>query len=1202
MPTLPPSPAVGRVFIVHGARAAESLLVARLDELQAQTARDPALLATPIRVIVPSGSLRDHLLARLVAPRQGRRGAVAGILVQTLFSLAAEILERAGESPPSGEHLFEVVVQREARREPALREALGGLVEGFASVAGSVRDLLDAGLEPVHAEAAEEALRSDGPGLAGRGAVERAVALVRTAARTEEMLGLLGRGRRSNLLRRAAELLTEARPAGDERDERDPLPARALFIHGFADATGVATDLLETLVRRRGAWAILDHPPRAADQGFETAFAERFGARLLQALPAAPPEPLEELDESDGEQEVIPGVLPAEASLHAFEALGAEAEVREVARRLRSLLDAGTPPEAIGLVARDLAAYRFAIARYLGRLGIPFFAPGTSGALDRAGRRRAALLELLDKGERTATDRWLDAHSPAPLQTSGADAEPSLDVDLRLALLSLGAARLREVAELPLERILRGETLLLPIRQGLGSTASQDAAEGDPADGSNASEESDGHLHPARRGVPSPAVRRLVASAARVRRHLEAWPSMAPFAVHARALRTLVAEGLGWTPGDEVHLQLEEALRLAGAEVPEGLELEREEVRLLLARLLLDGSNPPLGGKGGGVQLLSVTEARGRTFDHLFALGLQRNSFPRVVRQDPLLADDLRAVLQRVLPDVPLKLAGFDEERYLFAQLLSAAPRVVLSWQVADDDGKPQPPSPLVDRLRGRIEVERAPALWSPAAARGLRTANERATFAGLYGEAGAGSEGAVEKGERAHQDDREAFSRLLPWALAESRGGSSAGAPSAALRELAAGRSAVLAELDPDLRTAEGRAARARLGPYFGFLGALDSTAGRSDPRRRPLYVTHLENLAGCPWQLFLERLLGIEPAPDPTGLLPGIDASLLGRAVHTVLERIGKLALQERPPGSPDEEPVLAAWPAPSEVEALARAAAERLLAEDGVYLAGLAGALARQTLPYLEVAHRLDWGAGPLPLLGVERDGTIAALSASGRTHQVGFRADRVDSSAQSELGDPSQRADGGARRWTDYKTGRPLSEAKGEAKRAEHFLAKVRAGTHLQAVAYLRAAPEAPTDAVGRYLFLRPDLASDALREVAVRRDDAPFQEAFTHAAATLLESWETGSLFPRLVEIGGRKEPPRCGRCQVAEACLRGDSGARRRLYDWTIGAGARTAGGAEAALLRTWRLAAPAEAGESTEGADAEPAAAVLRAVPEPGA
>ena len=48
-----------------------------------------------------------------------------------------------------------------------------------------------------------------------------------------------------------------------------------------------------------------------------------------------------------------------------------------------------------------------------------------------------------------------------------------------------------------------------------------------------------------------------------------------------------------------------------------------------------------------------------------------------------------------VLPDVPIKKRGEDEERYLFAQLLAAAPNVTVSWTECDDDGKATPASQM---------------------------------------------------------------------------------------------------------------------------------------------------------------------------------------------------------------------------------------------------------------------------------------------------------------------------------------------------------------------------------------------------------------------------------------------------------------------------------------------------------------------------
>jgi hypothetical protein len=78
-----------RVVVAHGPRAVELEL---LDQIARLAPRTPLELARPVRVIVPSTSLRRHVLCRLVAP--GR--AIAGVLVQTLQQVSLEVLERAG--------------------------------------------------------------------------------------------------------------------------------------------------------------------------------------------------------------------------------------------------------------------------------------------------------------------------------------------------------------------------------------------------------------------------------------------------------------------------------------------------------------------------------------------------------------------------------------------------------------------------------------------------------------------------------------------------------------------------------------------------------------------------------------------------------------------------------------------------------------------------------------------------------------------------------------------------------------------------------------------------------------------------------------------------------------------------------------------------------------------------------------------------
>lgn len=1062
-PAGPPSPP-GRVLVARGALAAEAVVLDRLAGLLDAARQDPSLLALPVRVVVPSRSLRAHVAAAVA-----RNRSAAGVLVQTLHGLAFEILERAGEAAPRGLPLSEILAQRHAAKEPSLRSGLGDLVDGYGGVAATARDLLDAGLEPVHADAALEVLSVDGPFVASRAAVERARALVRVAVRAEDEMRRRNLGDLGAILRHAADLL--------ETDAERVLPARAVLVHGFADATGVAADLLQSLLRQRQAVLVLDRPPSWQGEGVESAFTERLAGRLAPVAQTeeAPPPPLADV---------------APPRVERFQAAGAGAEAREVARRIRALLDSGARPEGIGVVARDLSGYRLPLARHLRRLGVPFSAVGTRGALGPSGRRARAFLELLRRGEDVPADRWLDAVA----SISGVSA-----VDLRLAFASLGAGRLRDVATLRPDLFLKGEpeSYPLPIRHGLRE-ATREGEEADPDEGVK-------EVHAVRRRVAGERIRSAVRLAGRVRERLAAWPEEARASDHLSRLRALLVQDLGWKEDGPVH----EALEALGREVPERFTLDRDELRRLLAGELEEAGTAELGGKGGGIQVLSAMEARGRTFEHLFLIGLNRDVFPRGVREDPLLPDDLRRVLQRVLPDVPVKLAGFDEERWLFAHLLSASPAVTLSWQGADEDGKALSPSPL---LRELGDVPKVPPLWSrEAAGQGPRTAAERAVLAALHGQ-------------------RSGLGRVLEVSLG---------------RDLAAARLAILDELDPDLRTPEGRATRARLGPYYGFVGARG--VHEKDPRRRELYVTHLEALASCPWQLFLQKLLRLEPTPDPLEMAPGADPLLLGNLTHAVLERIVRAA------GGGGNGMVAVPWPREDDLRLWLLEESSKLLAEEGIFLPGLARALAEQVRPRLDAAREADWAEGPLPVLRVEDEGSLEVVDAEGRVRSVRFRADRVDL------------LDGGVLRRTDYKTGRPISDKRGEQTRRRHFLEKVRAGTHLQGVAYRLASEES----VGRYLFLKPGLEA---RVFEAGPDDRDLVEAFHAAVRSVLAAWDAGAFFPRVVDTTGRGEPGRCKGCEVAEACIRGDSGARLRLFEWAELL--NPADPQEAALLQVWRLPA----------------------------
>lgn len=1092
------------MIVARGARAVETVVLDGLRALAEEARRDPALLARPVVVVVPSRSLRLHLSARLVAAR----GAVAGVEIVTLHKLAHDILAAADEPERRGAPLFPVLVQRAARRELALAGFLEPLADGYAGIAGTVRDLLDAGLEDAHAEALDERLAELAPAGEEDAALARARAIVRVAAAVHAEYEELDAGRSSTLLRRAADLVLE--------DPERALPARAVIVHGFAEATGIATDLLEALIRRRSARVYVDEPPDPvtpdrADLG--ATFARRLRDRLAGFAP--------EIDRTGDPTE--PGAFVLRRAPGTF------AEVRAVAADVRGLLDGGAAPESIGVVARELGSVQLALHQHFGRLSIPYSTLGAPGLRGPASRRIEAVAALLAEGAAAPVDAWLDVAYGADGAAVG---------DLRLALRVLGAATAAEVAALPLaERLGGAGSLALPVRRGFEAPEGREDDNDEKGGGDDAASggEDERTLRPERRRVSAARLQRAVDAAERWCRAWAALPARGPMHAHAAALRRLLDDVVRWRPEGESGDAVREALAKLVAELPAGLDLTREEALELLREELREAGRVAPGGSGGGVQVLGVVDARARTFDHLFVLGLNRDAFPRPVREDWLLPDRLRAALLPLLPDIPLKRTGHDEERYLFAQLLSAAPSVTVSWTECDDDGRATPASPLVERLcdgdHDRVSLLRD--VYAPGGAgdRAPRPAHEHAVLAGLLG-------------------SRERFAAVLPVALA-------AGLDEAAATAVAAARAAVLAELDPDRRTADGRRRAVLPGPYFGFAGP--APAGVAGPRAGDVWVTALEGIARCPWQMFLGRLLRLEPVPDAGAELPALSGALVGSVVHAALERIARGGADAGPQTLAEVSAAAARavpWPDQGEIDRVLAAAAEAALREEGLALPLLVRSVAERARPYLDAAHVADFAQeGAVAVAGAEIEGGATVVDAAGRSRRVAFRADRAD-------------AVGGALRLTDYKTGKGLTtSAKDEAKRKRllHFLGT---GQWLQAAAYAAAGGEV---VAGRYVFLKPDLADGARAIVA--NADRELLEAFRATVVDLLSLHDAGAFFPRLVSPDGRKENAACGYCPFREACLVGDSGARRRLLAWAPTAGLGGEPDAQTgAAGQVWRL------------------------------
>lgn len=1107
-----------------GPRVVEAALLDHLQEWGERVARDPARLAAPLRVVVPSQSLREHVVA---AALRARGRPLAGVVVQSLFALALEVHGRPPRVSPA---LVALEVERRLPAHPALARALDGVRGGARAVAAAVDDLLDAGFRDEHASAVVEAL-GEAASHTSPDVVERAAEIVALAIAVRRALAARGYSHRADVLARAADAL---------RREPARLAAGEVVVHGFAEATGVATDLLGALAAARPTTVLLDLPPEPGRPA-RTDPGARFAHRLRDALAPLAVAPPFALPTPPGLEPRAPGEL--------VDAPGREAEVRAVAGRIREQLDAdpSLAPERIGVVARQLGPYAHHVRAHFTRLGVPFSGVGAMVAGGGAARRAAAFAAVLEQGDASPADRWLDAFASLPAETRGARA------DARLALRVLGAARLGDVAALSLPQ----SDVVLPVRHGLGARSDVDAADdagasdGDERAGSEAE---DGASDAAsreggdrqRRSVAAVRVRAWVESARRIVESLRAWPASAPAAEHVRRLRALARDELRWGE-DDVGAR---ALAGLASALPSDLELARAEALALAVDALTRATrSEPLGGAGGGVAVLGAMEARARTFDRLYVLGLERDVFPRVVREDALLPDAVRRALRSVLPELPVKATGHDEERYLFAQLAAASPHVVLGWPRTSDDGKRRVRSAFVDRLTGAPGglARRSVAAvheGSDAADAVARTPREWALAAGVDGSGAALA----------------AWARLLPAALAE--GTVAAELAPAALAALGAARARVAAELS--------RGARGGAGGPGAYFGAVGPVRAAGDPRAARRYVTALERTASCGWRAFLERLLRLEVLPDPIDRFPEIDALAVGSVVHGALEVVFGGRCETPLAELAAQEPRRVAWPPDDALAAIALDCARAHLASEGAPYEGLARALAERACTHLAIERDLLDGAA-LDVLGAEVEGLVR-VEHEGDAFDIAFRADLVERAS-------------GALRLTDFKTGPSFVSGVQAATAAGRRGKAVAQGAKLQALAYALGAGEG--GAVGRYVHLATGAAKDAQPVVDFEADrEAPLARAFAGTAATLERCWREGVFAPRLSDAGAPNRA--CGHCDVSEACVRGDPLLRERQLDWLAAAAARAEAGEALSRAESLHLALDALA-RAEAPADARP-------------
>jgi ATP-dependent helicase/nuclease subunit B len=795
------------------------------------TARDSDPLA-PLLVLVPTRRLADHVQRRLGE----ERSAWINLEVLHFNGAALRILEAAGEEPPQllSPRLQEAVLQTALQARELSNNRWSRFVElrpgALRALQSTITDLREAGIPP-DALAEEAAGRRGEPGLA-----EIYSRYVHEMELLEQKKNL---GDHTSRVGRA---IIHAAAFGGRY--------RSIWLHGAYELLGAHLDLLRALDGQGRVTVLLPASPR--EEAPATAHARRFAETCLlhgeEILPAG----------SEGTGGLLGARLEALYDELASPAPLGEGKVAfrnfqggmsEVEWAVRGALDAaaeGVPPSEIGIVARSLhtyaplleAAFRAADISWTSSVEVPL-------------RREPVIHDLLvllrilvEDFPRAATAELLGS--------------PRIRWD---RLLSGAAAPPGDLAEAWSRRagILGG---LDGWTETLVDWASEVSYPEESTDDERERIDRHAAWKRSRAGELARAVRRLESEYGDLRP--SSWSAHAD---HVEKIVSNLLPGCGDEYSDEPALvrlfELLDDMRRLDAIGGHGGKIPLHKGLEWLEGAVDDSLLPIHGEENGGIRVLDAMQARGLTFKRLFLLGFHSGLFPRIPKEDPFLSDDFRRRLrQGTARPLPVKEEGEEEEHLLLSILLgSAAERIYISWQRADDSGRASSPS-LALREVARVVLGRPDynGLVNDLAARTAADPLLRL------------EETLLESGMLSASEE------LLLLAL---RGDGP--------ESVAAGLAGRRPELTPGLRmliTTES---------FEPGAAEFDGRIGDAAPRPDPLSASALGKLGSCPLQFFFERILHLRPLEDEQTAFDLIPSEI-GLAVHSILERIYRTLRDDR------------------------------------------------------------------------------------------------------------------------------------------------------------------------------------------------------------------------------------------------------------------------------------------------------------------
>jgi len=284
-------------------------------------------------------------------------------------------------------------------------------------------------------------------------------------------------------------------------------------------------------------------------------------------------------------------------------------------------------------------------------------------------------------------------------------------------------------------------------------------------------------------------------------------------------------------------------------------EVRRSRIIEALAESLQTLSSPLGRFQKDGVNILSLTAARGLRFPLVIVPGLDEGRFPASLREDPLLLDSERVRIGHP-PRLALKLKRREEEKLLFDMAMRAAEKRLVLVTSRLDEGADRETIPSDFFLR------------AVSAALG-RTAGYRDLNDQVPGFRSVPLDQAALGEQEIATDRTEIRLRLI------SRG---------AIQALEQGESPLLARA---LAFNEARWER-KLTPYDGRLfdkGLVGSVARNFGTEAGPVSASRLEDYAKCPYFFLLKRVMGLESWEEQESAL-GMDPLERGEAIHRILE----------------------------------------------------------------------------------------------------------------------------------------------------------------------------------------------------------------------------------------------------------------------------------------------------------------------------